>query len=56
MTIIVLSDAAPEADLLYQTVSADSFQTMRHSFSDLKKERMGFPDLLQGNCLHMAED
>lgn len=56
MTVIILSDTAPETDLLHHTVSTDSLQTMRYSPSDFKKERMGFPDLPQGICLHMAED
>jgi hypothetical protein len=29
---------------------------MRHSLSDLKKERIVIPDLSQGICLRMAKD
>ena len=56
MTVIVLGNTTPTTDLLHKTSTADSLQTMGHSFSDLKKKRMALPDLPQGVCLDMAED
>ena len=56
MTVIALGNTAPKTDILHETTTAGSLQTMGHSFSDLEKKRMVLPDLLQGVCLYMAKD
>src|SRR4030042_4285523 len=56
MAVIALGNTTPETNILHETITADSLQAMRHPFSNLKKDRMGFPDLPQGVCLDMAED
>jgi len=55
-TVVVLGDAAPEANALHEALPADPAQTARQAFADLPQDRIVLPDIEEGVSLGTAED